>query len=125
MFAVTSLMRDTITIKRETVTRVDGCASKEWTEEARGSSGYPTTATCRIQDLPVEECAAYGCRSDARSYKIYFDASPIIDVRDRVYFTDPDGIQRECIVVKPSHSFDGPIVAVWKCIVTEYIAMVD
>ena len=124
MFAVTSLMRDTITIKRETVTRVDGCASKEWTTGARGSPGI-TSAKCRIQDLPVEEGAMYGVRSDVRSYKIYFDASPMIDVRDRVYFTDLDGVNRECIVVKPSHSFDGPIAAVWKCIVTEYIAMVD
>ena len=124
MFFVTELMRDTITIKRETVTRVDGVAQKEWTTGARGSPGI-TTARCRIQDAQSSETAVFAVRADQRSYKIYFDSSPMIDTRDRVYFTDSDGVNRECIVLEPSKSFDGPIAAVWKCLVTEYIGMVD
>jgi len=124
MFAVESLMRDEITIKRLSIERVDGAAESVWTTESRGSS-LPTTAACRVQDLAPEEVALYGCRSDARSFKLYFSESPVIDTRDRVYFTDPDGIERECIVVRPSFSFDGPIAAVWKCIVTEYVSVLD
>lgn len=111
-------------IKREVVTRVDGFAVKTWTTAARGSAGI-TDVVGRAQDLPADEAAMYGVRADARSYKLYFDSSPMIDTRDRVYFTDADGVDRECIVVRPSFSFDGPIAAVWKCIVTEYIATVE
>lgn len=82
---VSSLMRDTITIKRETVSAVDGFATTEWTTVARGSGGI-TEPRCRIQDMPSAEAAAYGVSADIRSWKIYFAESPMIDARDHVFF---------------------------------------
>jgi hypothetical protein len=118
---VSSLMRDTITIKRETVSAVDGFATTEWTTVARGSGGI-TEPRCRIQDMPSAEAAAYGVSADIRSWKIYFAESPMIDARDHVFLTDSDGTEHECRVLKPSWSFDGPMAAVWRCDVAEYIA---
>jgi len=124
MFFVETLMRDTITIKRESVTRVDGVAQKTWTTAARGSD-LPTTATGRAQDLAAEAQSLYGVDSDVRAWKIYFSESPRITSADHVFFEDSDGVEHECRVLKPSYSFDGPIAAVWRCDVAEYIATED
>lgn len=118
------LMRDTITIKRETVVRTDGVAQKTWTTGARGSD-LPTEVTGRAQDLPSSEASLYGVDADVRAYKLYFDESPQITSADHVFFEDADGTERECRVLKPSYSFDGPIAAVWRCDVAEYKATED
>lgn len=124
MFFVETLMRDTITIKRETTVRTDGVTQKTWTTDARGSD-LPTSATGRVQDLPAAEASLYGCDSDVKSYKLYFAESPRITSADHVFFTDADDVEHECRVLKPSYSFDGPIAAVWRCDVAEYIATED
>lgn len=116
-------MRDSLTIKREEVTLGEGDAIKTWTTAARGSSFPSSDVSCRIQDLPGAEAITYGLRGDVRSYKIYFDEDPVIDTRDRVYFDDAGGTERECVIVGPSFSFDGPAARLWKCIATEYIAI--
>lgn len=124
MFFVETLMRDAITIKRETTVRTDGVAQKTWTTGARGSD-LPTSATGRAQDLAAEAQSLYGVDADVMAYKIYFSESPQITSADHVFFEDSDGIERECRVLKPSYSFDGPIAAVWRCDVAEYIATED
>ena len=124
MFAVTALMRDSVTIKRESVARVDGFAVKTWTTAARGSS-LPTTAICRIQSDKPEDVVGLGARADRRAWRIYFDSDPEIDVRDRIYFTESQGsTERECIVLEPSFQFDNSS-ALWRCRVQEWIATVD
>lgn len=124
MFFVDALMRDTITIKREETVRTDGVAQKTWTTAARGSGGI-TEIVGRVQDLAAESASLYGVDADVRAFKIYFSESPQITSADHVFFEDSDGVERECRVLKPSFSYDGPIAAVWRCDVAEYIATED
>jgi len=113
--------RDTITIKREEVVAGNEEAIRTWTTEARTSS-FPTEMTCSQQDLPAEEAQMLGVKSEIKSWKLYFSENPYLDVRDHVFLTDTDGVERECFVIKPSFSFDGARARLWKCIVADYLA---
>lgn len=63
-----------------------------------------------------------GVKSEIKSWKMYFSENPYLDVRDHVFLTDTDGVERECFVIKPSFSFDGSRARLWKTIVADYLA---
>lgn len=112
--------RDSVEIRRESVSEGSEGAVKEWTTVARGAT-LPTEMDCRIQDLPSTEASAYGVLAELRAFKLYFSSNPYLDTRDHVIVTDTDGVARECFVLYPSFSFDGPHARLWKAIVVDYV----
>src|SRR5689334_15619751 len=104
--SISSLMKDSVTIKREETSRgTGGDCEKTWTIGARGSPGI-TNPRCRIQSDKPEEAIGLGVRADRRLWRIYFDEDPFIDTRDRVYIPEADHSEFECIVIEPSFQWD-------------------
>lgn len=116
-------MRDSITIKREEYVKGEGDIVKSWSTGARGSPGI-TAPVCRIQAKKPEEAIGLGLRGDRRLWRIYFDADPFIDTRDRVYIPETDHSDYECIVIEPSFQWDNQD-RLWSCMVQQYIAALD
>lgn len=85
--------RDTITIKRLSVTQDtsgEGGQIRTYTTAARGSR--PTTGfKCRLQQLNSEEKLAYGIKGSSNGWKILASTDPQAGVEDAIEFTDVNG----------------------------------
>ena len=105
-FGANFLNRDAVTVKSLTQSRgAGGFMIRSATTAARGTN--PTSITCRMMEIDVEEAAKYGLHGAERHFKLLASSNPSLTVQDYVTWTDPDGVTHtDMRVVVPSRNVD-------------------